>query len=236
MMSSQAHVNEPRVLAIDTATDVCSVACTVDGQIFEDTRTVVRLHNAVLLEMLENLCSRCGSSPRAFDAVVFNAGPGSFTGMRIAAATSQAIAMAADAQVLPISASWLLANTAVAATTAEGFVTLLASRRNHYYVARYATRQIPAASGMQASLTALELREDDALVELDARRPLQLPLDWQLICGHAADALPGGSRIVEVRITHLLAAGLAGFIAGAGKLPAQGLPRYVVGDTPWRAK
>ncbi len=188
--------------------------------------------------MLENLCSRCGSSPRAFDAIVFNAGPGSFTGMRIAAATSQAIAMAANAQVLPISASWLLANTAAASTTtpAKGFVTLLASRRNHYYHARYVIRQMPAEPGMQAGLSSLELREDDALVELPATSALGLPSDWQLICGRAAAELPRNSKIVEVRITHLLAAGLAGFMAGAGKVPALGLPRYVAGDTPWRAK
>jgi len=100
------------LLVLDTATDRCALACSVGGKVFENTRSIPRLHNKYLLEMLSELFDAAEINPRALSAIGFAAGPGSFTGIRISAAVSQALAVGADASVVPLSSSRLLAHAA----------------------------------------------------------------------------------------------------------------------------
>ena len=89
------------ILALETSRSLCSVAVRQGAELIEDTRKVERLHNEVVLTMVDAVCKSAGLARRGIDVVAFGAGPGSFTGVRIAAAVAQGIAFGAGRHFCP---------------------------------------------------------------------------------------------------------------------------------------
>lgn len=195
------------VLVIDTATDLCSVACRHAGRVFEDTRSVHRSHNTQLLGMLDQLCGQAGCTPRQLDAIGFVAGPGSFTGIRIAAAVSQALRLASGATLLALNSADLLASTARSGAFGHGFdtglVTILPSRRDRYYCAQFEPRR--AATDSQRTVGPAQLTGLRRVIEnrlLDGEQVVSL-VRQALNKGAVAVAL--GHGVDEAGLTGLFA-------------------------------
>ncbi|MCK6430350.1 MAG: tRNA (adenosine(37)-N6)-threonylcarbamoyltransferase complex dimerization subunit type 1 TsaB, partial [Burkholderiaceae bacterium] len=94
--------NAPILLAFDTATDVCSVALAIGGEIVESSETVGHAHSERLLPMIDALLAQRGLRLADCDAIAFGAGPGSFTGLRIACSVAQGLAWGAGKRVIPV--------------------------------------------------------------------------------------------------------------------------------------
>jgi tRNA threonylcarbamoyladenosine biosynthesis protein TsaB len=90
----------PCILAIDTSTEACSVALYRDGEVTALQEIAPRRHNQLLLAMLRELMP---SGPAELDAVAYGSGPGSFTGLRIAASAVQGLCFAIGVPALPVS-------------------------------------------------------------------------------------------------------------------------------------
>jgi len=88
-----------RFAAIETSTQWCSVALWSDGEIASIERRAGNRHSELVLPMLEQLVKRLDQ----LDAVAFGAGPGSFTGLRIACALAQGLALPRALPVLGVS-------------------------------------------------------------------------------------------------------------------------------------
>ncbi|MDH5423852.1 MAG: tRNA (adenosine(37)-N6)-threonylcarbamoyltransferase complex dimerization subunit type 1 TsaB [Gammaproteobacteria bacterium] len=92
-----------KILAIDTATEACSAALYVDGEVSSAFKLAPREHTQLILPMVDQLLSDAGFLAKQLDGLSFARGPGAFTGVRIAAGIIQGLSYAADIPVLPVS-------------------------------------------------------------------------------------------------------------------------------------
>ena len=89
--------------AFESSTEWCSVALWLDGEIAALEARAGQRHAELLLPMLQRLVAAAGIALPALDAVAFGAGPGSFTGLRIACGLAQGMAFARGLPVIGIS-------------------------------------------------------------------------------------------------------------------------------------
>jgi tRNA threonylcarbamoyladenosine biosynthesis protein TsaB len=92
-----------RFAAIETSSDWCSVALWIDGEIAGVEQRAVNRHSELALPMLEDLFRKTRINATELEAIAFGAGPGSFTGLRIACGLAQGLALARGLPVIGVS-------------------------------------------------------------------------------------------------------------------------------------
>lgn len=92
-----------KLLAIETATEACSIAVLVDGAVIERFEIAPRRHTELALLWADALLAEAGLAKSQLDAIAVGRGPGAFTGVRLAIALAQGIALALDRPLLPVS-------------------------------------------------------------------------------------------------------------------------------------
>jgi tRNA threonylcarbamoyladenosine biosynthesis protein TsaB len=92
-----------KLLAIDTATEACSAALYIDGNILEKYEVAPRQHAGLILPMVDALLAEAETELASLDGLAFGRGPGAFTGVRMATGIIQGLAFASDLPVVPIS-------------------------------------------------------------------------------------------------------------------------------------
>ena len=125
-----------KLLALETATEACSVALYLDGQVRERFEVAPRRHAELALPMAQVLLAEAGIARAQLDAIAVGRGPGAFTGVRLAIALAQGIALALDRPVVPVSTLAVLA----AGAPGEGPEQILAAidaRMGEVYCAEY---------------------------------------------------------------------------------------------------
>jgi len=141
-----------KLLAFETATEACSVALYLDGEVRERFEVAPRRHAELALPWADALLAEAGVARTQLDAVAVGRGPGAFTGVRLAIALAQGIALALDRPVVPVSTLAVLA----AGAPVQGPACILAAidaRMGEVYAGAFQ-------------------REGDVLVALDAERVL----------------------------------------------------------------
>jgi len=92
-----------KLLAVETATEACSAALFIDGEVIERFKLAPKEHTKLILPMIDSLMAEAGLKPRDLDVLAFGRGPGSFTGVRIATGVIHGIAFGVDLPVVPVS-------------------------------------------------------------------------------------------------------------------------------------
>jgi tRNA threonylcarbamoyladenosine biosynthesis protein TsaB len=146
------------LLAIETATEACSVAVQAGGQVVERFEIAPRRHAELVLPWAEALLAQAGIGKRQLDAIAVSRGPGAFTGVRLGIALAQGMALALDIPLVPVSTLAVLARQAPAAAT--HVLAAIDARMDEVYVGEF-------------------LREGDTLAALGRERVLA-PDDYAL--------------------------------------------------------
>ena len=104
-----------KLLALDTATESCSVALRIDGDVRVRRHPGARQQTAVVLPMVQSLLAEAGLSLAQLDAIACTQGPGAFTGVRVGVSVAQGLAFGAGLPVIGVSTLAALAWQALGA-------------------------------------------------------------------------------------------------------------------------
>ena len=216
-----------KLLAFDTATEACSAALSIDGEVRERFAVAPRGHARLLLPMIEELLEEAGIAVTQLDALAFGRGPGSFTGVRIAAGVAQGIAFGAQLPVVPVSTLAALACAALQETRADQVLAAIDARMAELYWAHYrrADDDLPELKGGEQVSAAAQVQVSAGqdwcgigtgwgVAEVALRA--QLPVEPLAVL---AQALPRAGYIARL--------GVRDFQRGAAVSAEQALPVYL---------
>lgn len=126
-----------KILALDTCTEMCSVALLNQDQLFEQTLMTQRGHSERVLGMLDDLLQQAEVTLKEVDVLAFGRGPGSFTGVRVGVGVAQGIAFARSLPVIPVSTLAAVAQRAIDESGAKHIAVALDARMGEIYAAHY---------------------------------------------------------------------------------------------------
>jgi tRNA threonylcarbamoyladenosine biosynthesis protein TsaB len=92
-----------KILAIETATNACSLGLRVDGVTTTEFAELKRTHSREILPRIADLLMKAGVQAGELDLIVYGKGPGSFTGLRIAVGVVQGLAYGLGISVVGVS-------------------------------------------------------------------------------------------------------------------------------------
>ncbi|MGD8588351.1 MAG: tRNA (adenosine(37)-N6)-threonylcarbamoyltransferase complex dimerization subunit type 1 TsaB [Chromatiales bacterium] len=217
-----------KLLAIETATEACSAALYVDGEVGLRYEVKPRGHSELILGMMDALLAEAELKPAQLDAMAFGRGPGSFTGVRIATGVVQGAAFGAELPVVPVSTLAALAQRAFRERGERRLLPAYDARMRELYWAAYEVDEQGLVQPVQSELV--------AGVE---QIPQPEGTGWYGVgSGWAAygDALPArfGDGVVKGCDPDLLCSafdvallGVAGFERGEAVMPEAALPIYL---------
>ncbi|KAA0011785.1 tRNA (adenosine(37)-N6)-threonylcarbamoyltransferase complex dimerization subunit type 1 TsaB [Billgrantia pellis] len=135
----------PILLALDASSSACSAALLlqrdgVEERLVSRFALTPREHTRRLLPMVDEVLAEAGVSPADLDAVAYGRGPGSFTGLRIAAGVAQGLAYGLDRPLLGVSTLEALALAAHRRHGVEHVVTAMDARMGEVYAAAWRCR------------------------------------------------------------------------------------------------
>lgn len=128
------------ILALDTATEACSVALYHLGNTTTLNEISPRTHTQRILPMVDELLQKAEIQLSDVDFLAFGRGPGSFTGVRVGVSVAQGLAMGANLPVVAVSNLKAMAEEAYQTLNAEKVIALIDARMNEVYFAQF-TRQ-----------------------------------------------------------------------------------------------
>ena len=125
-----------KVLAIDTSTNICSLAVNIDGHTAAEDATPVKAgHSGTLLPNIDKLLCRCEIAAKDIDMIAVGLGPGSFTGIRIGLATAKGLATALQCRLTGFCTLDIMAFAAIPAQTPV--MPLIDARKGEVFCAVY---------------------------------------------------------------------------------------------------
>ncbi len=134
---SSAAIPSPVVLAIETSTELASVAVAAGDRMITRESRGVQTHSATVLPLLQQALAEAGVTIAQCDALAFGCGPGSFTGVRTACGLIQGLAVGASRKVVPVVTLMAMAEAARDAGAGDEVIAVLDARMGEVYWAQY---------------------------------------------------------------------------------------------------
>ena len=125
------------ILAIETSTQIASIALRIDGHTRSRDKIGTQGHSEWLLPAIQSLLEEADISLKRCDALAFGAGPGSFTGVRMACGIVQGLAFGSGLPVAPVNTLLATAFACHAEIGTRDVLVILDARMAEVYWAQY---------------------------------------------------------------------------------------------------
>lgn len=220
------------ILALESSAEACSVALLRGGNVTQLFELAPRQHTRLLLPMVDQLLAEAECDLACIDAFAFGAGPGSFTGLRIAVGIVQGLAFANDKPVVSVPSLQALALTAqreASLATGQLIAVAVDARMDEIYWATFRCND----EGV------------DVVSEVGIKSLADLPsLDEPFVAVGSGWALPELSALANNAVTvladlspqarDLLPIALSRFESGQVSSAAEAVPEYVRNTVSWK--
>ena len=214
-----------QILAIDTSTEFLSLALWLDGIVLSRDILAGQTHSQQILPTLRALLDEANIELKALDGIAFGAGPGSFTGLRIACGVAQGLAFGANLPVVGVSTLQALAQQ----SGADKVVACLDARMGEIYHAAYEKQN---GEWLEVSAPALFKPEDV---------PKVIGVDWvgvgtgwlvypdvlQTVYGEQLREMPAPDHHSHPTATSVAEISLPTFEAGLARPAHEATPIYI---------
>jgi len=226
----------PTLLALDASSTACSCALIRDQSLVQRFEIAPREHTRLLLPMIDEVLAEAGISLGQLDAIAYGQGPGSFTGLRIAAGVAQGLAYGTDLPLMGISTLEALALAAHRKWHARHVIAALDARMDEIYVAAYRCHEGALTALLEERVmppSNLSLPQGDGELEW-----VGIGSGWQLLSAMPVDVQ---AALVQTLPDELPAAEDIARLAAAswkrgarGSSPHEVIPVYLRDEVAWR--
>ncbi|MEM8060935.1 tRNA (adenosine(37)-N6)-threonylcarbamoyltransferase complex dimerization subunit type 1 TsaB [Morganella morganii] len=224
-----------RILALDTATEACSVALYNNGEITADFAVTPREHTQRILPMVQAVLAQQNLSLRDLDALAFGQGPGSFTGVRIGVGIAQGLALGAELPMIGVSSLETMAEGVFRTTGLARVLVAIDARMDEVYCAAYVRDE---QGIFRQELAEAVLKPADFVTRCAA-----LTGEWRLAgTGWAAypqmqETLTLSTQMTEITLPHaqdMLPPALNALRHGETSVPESAEPVYLRNEVTWK--
>lgn len=224
-----------RILAIDTATEACSVALLNNGKVTAHFELCAREHTQRILPLVQAQLQQNALVLHELDGLAFGKGPGSFTGVRIGTGIAQGLSLGAELPLVGVSTLKTMAQSAWRLQGAERVLAAIDARMGEVYWAEY---QRDEQGIWQGEETEAVLKPEDAL-----QRMAQLEGKWAMV-GTGWQAYPqlSAESALALENTEVLLPCAEDMIplaeielaAGRTARPEEAEPTYLRNEVTWK--
>ncbi|WP_380177727.1 tRNA (adenosine(37)-N6)-threonylcarbamoyltransferase complex dimerization subunit type 1 TsaB [Kalamiella sp. sgz302252] len=224
-----------RILAIDTATEACSVALLNNGKMTAHFELCAREHTQRILPLVQEQLQQQALTLSELDALAFGKGPGSFTGVRIGIGIAQGLALGAALPLIGVSTLKIMAQSAWRLQGAKRVLAAIDARMGEVYWAEY---QLDEHGIWQGDETEAVLKPEAAL-----SRMARLEGEWAMV-GTGWQAHPQLSADSALSLQHtevllpcaedMIPLAAAQFTAGHTVAPEEAEPTYLRNEVTWK--
>ncbi|MDO9050098.1 MAG: tRNA (adenosine(37)-N6)-threonylcarbamoyltransferase complex dimerization subunit type 1 TsaB [Methylotenera sp.] len=210
------------LLAFDTSTEYLSLALMRGGAIFTFDTLAGQTHSQIILPQIQTLLNEAGLQLHDLNGIAFGAGPGSFTGVRIAAGVAQGLGLGANLPVVGVCTLMALAE----ASGATKVVACLDARMGEVYHAVYVKNSI----GWQ-TIVEPGLYKPDAVPVVEGRDWVGAGSGWQVYSEVLSTACSGKVEIIQPALLPtaeaILKLAQPVFTSGEAKSASEAMPIYI---------
>ncbi len=221
-----------KILAFETSSEEGTVALQVDMDISEESIATPRQQTEQLLPLAQKLLVSAGLRLADLDGIAFDRGPGSFTGLRIAAAAAQGLGLASGLPLLPVSSLAAIAQGLWRARGIQSALVCIDAHMGEVFWAGYNLRDGLAQAVGEERLTEPVVVSADGLEEWTAAgngfAVYESPLEPLVGCAR--------SVLTEARpcATDLFPQAVLDLAAGRGRCPEEATPVYLRSEAAWQ--
>ncbi|WP_395342347.1 tRNA (adenosine(37)-N6)-threonylcarbamoyltransferase complex dimerization subunit type 1 TsaB [Ningiella sp. W23] len=237
-----------KLLAVDTATEACSVALMLGDKTDHIFELCPQQQSQRILPMVDEILTRNHTKISELDGLVYGRGPGSFTGVRIASSTIQGLALGADLQVAEVSTLAAMAQENLEVYGQTDTLALIDARMSEVYCARYVASEL----GLVELYKADDKSDDKLLLKEHVLRPELVQqylgnqhkeMDKAAFVGTGfetySEQLGQKLQSIEVKVKYpnaryMLAIARSQFEKGLAVPPEQVKPIYVRDEVTWK--
>lgn len=224
-----------RILAIDTATEACSVALLNQDTISAHFELCAREHTQRILPMVQQILQQENVALKDVDALAFGQGPGSFTGVRIGIGIAQGLAFGAGLPMIGVSTLKTMAQSAFRLQGATRVLAAIDARMGEVYWAEY---QRDEQGEWQGAETESVLKPEAALARMAEREGewAMVGTGWKAWPMLAQDSkLTLAATSVELPCAEdMIPLALAAFKNGNTVVVEKAEPTYLRNEVAWK--